>query len=166
MGINQNQQRYFTSALVFGAMAALGVILSYASVEDFSRARTCHKWPSVEAVVLSGETTELRYAYFFDGISYEGDRRQFRFGMLQSVEPLRAGDRVAVFISPENPSVAVLKPGGSVALFAGVIGVSIIFVFIGLAGAVRAMSYIDHENDVDLESHETGFPEGWHEPAE
>ena len=69
-------------------------------------------------------------------------------------------------MSPEDPSIAVLQPGGSVALFAGVIGVSIVFVFIGLAGAVRAISFIDLEAEPALEEHTFDDEHGYYEPAE
>ena len=166
MNGTQEEQRYFTSAIVFGVMAALGVMLSYASVEDFSRARTCHKWPTVEGVVLSSDNGALRYAYFYDGVSHEGDRNKFVFGLPIKADTPISGEIVDVFVSPQDPTIAVLQPGGSIPLFAGAIGVSIVFVFIGLAGAVRAMSFIDLEAAPELEEHELDDEHGFYEPAE
>lgn len=145
IGIPGTQQHYFTSAMVFGAIAAIGIALSLAAVEDFTYARTSYKWPTVEAVVLSSDTGKFRYAYFYDGASHEGRRHRFLFGHFLAdglTEPV-PGDQISVSVFPGDPALVVVEPGGAPGFFAGVMALSISLVFIGLAGAIRAISVLD-----------------------
>lgn len=166
--IPEKHQRYFTSALVFGVLAALGMIVSLAAVEDFTYARTSYKWPVVDGVVLSSDNGKLRYAYFYEGASYEGNKNSFIFGvpMRQNQNGFVAGQRVKVSVLPSDPKIAILVTGGSVSLFAGAIAFSIFFVFVGLAGAVRAMSLLDLEAGIEFDEEDYILVEGVSVPAE
>ena len=139
------EERTHISATFFGALCALGAIVSFLAVTDYANARASREWPTVTGVVLSPRHAgDLRYAYFSEGRSIEGRRRAFvtRGGWRGASLP-EPGTEVAVRVKPGEPAVAVLAPGGQPQLFAALITAGGLFVFVGLAGFVRAMAVMD-----------------------
>ena len=52
----------------------------------------------------------VKYAYTYNGKSYEGSR--YNFGLVAvSYVPFRVGEEVDVFVDPARPSLCVLRPG-------------------------------------------------------
>jgi len=135
------------AAALFGLVALAGVFTAYAAVKDFAFARASGAWRQVEGVVLSpprGRESELRFAYHVGGESYEGRRIAFRTrGYIGSPPPRTPGARVTVYVSPHDPQIAVLVPGGSGRRFAVWLVVSGAIVFIGVAGLARAVMALD-----------------------
>jgi hypothetical protein len=132
--------------LLFGAVAAAGVVAAYAAVEDYARARASLNWTAVEGVILSNEAQEqaVRYAWFDGEASHTGERVRFWTGALSaSGEVYEPGKSVEVRVSPEDGALAVLEPGGSPVIFAVVLGFGAFLVFIGLAGIIRLAMMID-----------------------
>lgn len=132
--------------MLFGAVAAAGVLAAYAAVEDYARARASQAWPVVEGVVLSrGEDADdVRYAWF-DGVrSHTGERIRFWTGAAYAKgEVYQPGAPVKVRVSPEDGALAVIEPGGSPVVFAVVLAFGAFLVFIGLAGIIRLTMLID-----------------------
>jgi len=145
----------------FLALAIAGGALGVAAVDDFSKARASLDWATVESVILSGEPKKLRYAYYYEGRTHEAGRLRFHSARFDPVKKsYAAGDRVDAHISPADPALAVLIPGGSGAVFTAAIIFSGFLIFIGLGGAVRAVALapdldceeqaaIDVEGDAD-----------------
>ncbi|MFQ5563083.1 MAG: DUF3592 domain-containing protein [Parvularculaceae bacterium] len=133
---------------VFTAFAIIGVVTVAFAVEDFARARSSLSWTPVEGVILSGGGDEnaasasIRYAYSVDGRTYESQRLRFftaRFSGRMRTD-FEAGQIVAVYVSPEDPSVSVLRPGGAGAAFAALVILGAAMVFIGLGGVFRTLT--------------------------
>lgn len=132
--------------ILFGVVAAAGVVAAYAAVEDFARARASLHWPAVEGVVLSREQGDksVRYAWFDGSESHTGERVRFWTRMLQpSGATYEPGSKIKVRVSPDDGALAVLEPGGSAVVFTVVLGFGAFLVFIGLAGIVRLTMLID-----------------------
>jgi hypothetical protein len=131
--------------ILFGAVAAIGVVTAYAAVEDYARARASLGWPTVEGVVLSNESgDDVRYAWFDGEASHTGERIRFWTGALhRSGEVYAPGRRVAVRVSPDDGSIAVIEPGGSPVLFLIVLAFGGFLVFLGLAGVIRLTMLLD-----------------------
>ncbi len=129
---------------LFAALAALGAYAGGAAVKDFARARASVKWPSVQGVVLSksaADAAEIRYAYVAGGRGHESRRVRFLSGVFASAPTahLRPGESVTVYVDPKDPETAVLRPGGSGALFAVAALTAGGLVFIGLGGVIRTL---------------------------
>lgn len=132
--------------LLFGALVLTGALAAYAAVEDYTYARASLRWRTVEGVVLSPASNgeELRYAWFDGAVSHTGDRARFRSAVLRETGVVyRPGDKVKVYVSPENGALAVLEPGGSAALFAVTLGFGAMLIFVGLAGVIRLTMMVD-----------------------
>ncbi|MFZ5617747.1 MAG: DUF3592 domain-containing protein [Pseudomonadota bacterium] len=132
--------------ILFGAVAASGVVAAYAAVEDYARARASRGWPTVDGVVLSrdGEEDGVRYAWFDGEVSHTGERVRFWTGALYASGAVyEPGEQVKVRVSPEDGAVAVIEPGGSAVIFAVALAFGAFLVFIGLAGLIRLTMLID-----------------------
>ena len=135
------------AAFLFALVAIAGLITAYAAVKDFAFARASGDWPQTHGVILTpgddgGE--ELRYAYHVDGESFEGRRLAFLTrGYIGSPPPRTPGAKVDVYVSPIDPTTAVLVPGGSGRRFAFWLLMSGVAVFVGVAGLTRTMMAID-----------------------
>lgn len=132
--------------ILFGAIAAAGILTSYAAVEDFARARASRGWPVAEGVVLSREKGDksVRYAWFDGEAGHTGERVSFWTGALhRSGAIYRPGAKIKVYVSPENGALAVLETGGSPVIFIVALGFGAFLVFIGLAGIVRLTMLLD-----------------------
>lgn len=129
---------------VFALLAAAGIGLGSAVVEDFARARASRDWSPVEGVVLSKDAeraARIRYAYVAGGRGHESRRVRFFSGLLYPAptEALRPGESVRVYVDPDDPEVSVLQPGGSGAVFAlAALGASVL-VFMGFGGLIRTL---------------------------
>lgn len=131
--------------ILFGFVAALGVVAAYAAVEDYARARASRHWQTVEGVVLSNEGDgAIRYAWFDGAQSHTGERVRFWTGVLNASGAVYdAGARVEVRVSPDDGAVAVIEPGGSAVLFVIVLAFGGFLVFLGLAGVIRLTMLLD-----------------------
>ncbi len=131
--------------LVFVALALVGIIAGGFVVQDYARARASHNWPAVDGVVLSrlqGDRATVRYAYSFEGRSYESRRvRVFSARFLKSAPRAYVpGESVRVYVDPEHPSFSVLRPGGAGLAFVVFCGLSGLCVFFGIGGVVWTFS--------------------------
>lgn len=132
--------------VLFGVVAAAGVLAAYAAVEDYARARASQSWPVVEGVVLSRskDANDVRYAWFDGAQSHTGERIRFWTGAAHAKgEVYQPGAAVKVRVSPEDGALAVIEPGGSPVIFAVVLAFGAFLVFIGLAGIIRLTMLID-----------------------
>jgi hypothetical protein len=131
--------------ILFGSVAACGVVAAYAAVEDYARARASLGWPTVEGVVLSNEQGDgVRYAWFDGEASHTGERVRFWTGALhQSGEVYDPGRRIDVHLSPDDGAVAVVEPGGSAVIFLIALAFGGFLVFLGLAGVIRLTMLLD-----------------------
>lgn len=130
----------------FFLLTAAGASLGAYAVQDFADARASVSWPRTEGVVLSARGGAFRYAYVADGKSRESRRARFatanRFaGAFERPAP---GQSVTVRYNPARPDDAVLQPGGSGGVFALMVGLSGVLLFIGLGGLIRTL-VISHE---------------------
>lgn len=130
--------------MVFTAFAALGVLLIAFTVQDFARARASYTWPTVSGVVLSdpgGDASGPRYAYVVDGETYESRRIGFfqRPFSANAFAGLAPGQKVKIHVDPEDPSVSVLKPGGSSLVFVFMSLMAAFLIFVGFGGAIRTL---------------------------
>lgn len=129
--------------VLFGVLIFVGLVAVYAAVSDYSQARASRDWPVVDGAVLSSHDG-VRYAWFADGRSHTGKRvRYWTSAFSPSGASYAPGEKVKVFVSPENGAVGVLEPGGSPYLFALVLGFGGFLVFIGLAGVIRLTMKLD-----------------------
>lgn len=129
---------------LFSALTVLGVVIGGFGVHDFARARASLVWPVAEGIVLSQaqEAPGLRYAYSFNGRTYESTRIRFftaRFSKTPIAEQA-PGDSVGVSVNPVEPEVSALAPGGSGLVFAIIALVAGALVFIGLGGLIRTIA--------------------------
>ena len=75
-----------------------------------------------DSLIRDEDVLDITYSYRVNGVEYESDRVAFGLGMgLDELEgKLRQavkGSQITVFYDPEDPSVAVLEPGGEYLLF-------------------------------------------------
>ncbi len=132
--------------ILFGIVAAAGVLVVFAAVEDYSRARASRVWPTVEGVILSHakEKDVVRYAWFDGEEGHTGERIRFwTRALYPSGVKYEPGKAVKVRYSPDDGSLAVLEPGGSAVIFSVALGFGAFLVFIGLAGIVRLTMMLD-----------------------
>ncbi|HBS36513.1 MAG TPA: hypothetical protein DEA50_15780 [Parvularcula sp.] len=129
--------------VLFGVLIFTGLIAAYAAVADYAQARASSDWPVVDGSVLSGDGG-VRYAWFAEGRSHAGTRvRYWTAALSPSGADYAPGDKVKVFVSPDDGAIGVLEPGGSPYLFALVLGFGGFLVFIGLAGVIRLTMKLD-----------------------
>ncbi len=135
-----------TIALAFFVlMTAFGLFLGGLAVQDFAHARASVSWPTAEGVVLSGSgaasSTKFRYAYGADGRTHESRRVRFVTANFLAPSPARPapGEAVLVRVNPNDASLAVLQPGGSGGVFALLLGLAALLIFVGLAGLIRTL---------------------------
>jgi hypothetical protein len=142
---------------VFALLAAAGILLASAVVEDFSKARASRDWKPVDGVVLSKDEERasiIRYAYVAGGRGHESRRVRFFSGLLYPAPTasLRPGESVPVYVDPDDPETAVLMPGGSGTLFAlAALGAGAL-VFIGLGGIIRTLMIAWKQRALNLPS--------------
>jgi len=129
--------------IFFITLAIIGVVSAGFFVRDYSMARGSRSWPSVEGVVLSQvDGDDLRYAYSFSGHSFVSTRvRVFsaRF-MKPSFQSYAPGEKVTVYVNPNQPSFSVLQTGGAGAAFVFFSMISGLCVFFGVGGVVWTLS--------------------------
>lgn len=134
----------FSAAGLFVLLSLFGAHVCYSSVKDFSSARASGKWAQTSAVILSSNEGELRYAYFHDGRRLEGNRLSFSTrGLIGNMPSTIPGDTVTAYVSPEDPGMSVLVPGGSGRRFAVWFAFGGLVLFVGFAGLIRTMMAVD-----------------------
>ncbi|MEX0644778.1 MAG: DUF3592 domain-containing protein [Parvularculaceae bacterium] len=140
------QRTELTIALTFFVLlTAFGLFLGGLAVQDFAQARASLVWPTTEGVVLSRNgkvgAPPMRYAYVAGGRTFESSRVRFitaNFLAPKSTAPA-PGETVIVRFSREDARLAVLQPGGSGGVFALILGLAGVLVFVGLAGLLRTL---------------------------
>jgi len=121
-------------AVASGFFLSAGLPVLVYALYELSRAKASQHWPTVEAKVCAAGirqywrrgpgmryTPWVRYAYRFEGSSYEGKRFMFSgplsptTGVLQEAEefltPFAVGTVINVRVSPRNPRISVIEPG-------------------------------------------------------
>ena len=170
--MERNRAQLFWAACLFGAIAAVSAAGAFAAVKDFANARASGNWMQVEGVVLSPKEDAgaarlfawrpgLRYAYHFRGETHEG--RRFAFltrGKIGSPPSTKPGARVIVYVSPDDPKLSVLVPGGSGRRFAIWFAAAGAVAFVGVGGLIRSMMAVDFP-EFDARA---GYPSGWSGP--
>lgn len=116
------------------AMTAAGIICFIIGRNTLKTARASKKWPAVQGKITSSGTAQMntlqggpayaasvKYEYEVDGKKYNADRismGQYGTGggghAKAEAAKYPAGKTVAVHYDPQNPSQAVLEPGGAV----------------------------------------------------
>lgn len=129
----------------FTALTIVGLVAGGFFVRDYARARASEAWPVVEGVVLSkldDSGAAVRYAYSFDGHSYEGTRERVFSAQLFRADQTSylPGERISVYVSPVEPSYAVLIPGGAGTTFILFSLLSGVCLFLGVGGMVWTLS--------------------------
>ena len=141
------------------AIAAIGGLFATLMWISYSRAVEQREWPQVDAVVLSSEVEEWRhdefsqmeyrvkilYGYEWNGEGKTGDRYGFRgtpnYNKRDKVEGIvesyPAGKATKVFVNPDDPDFAILKPDSKAAGYS--IWFPMLFVIGGLGVAIRAV---------------------------
>jgi len=129
----------------FAALAIAGILAGSFFVQDFARARASAGWPTADGVVLSprgaGEDT-VRYAYSFDGRSYQSTRDRVFIARISNPAPsaFSPGDTVDVYVDPTDPSFSVLLPGGAGLPFVFLVVLSGACIFFGVGGVIWTFS--------------------------
>jgi hypothetical protein len=129
-------------ALAFFLLLALaGIWLGGVAVQDFARARASVSWPESDGVVLSPRENGFRYAYVANGSSYESGRVRFLTAnfLTAKFEKPQPGAPLIVRYNPENGAEAVLIAGGSGGVFALIVGLAGLLLFVGLGGLIRTI---------------------------
>jgi hypothetical protein len=147
----------FTALCLFALLSAVGLWIGAAAVKDFALARDSRTWPAVEGVVLSkdsADSNDIRYAYVAGGRGHESRRVRFLTGLLAKAPTahLRPGESLTVYVHPERPDIAVLKQGGSGALFGAAASLAAALVFLGLGGVIRTMTIMFRARPIEAPS--------------
>lgn len=137
----------------FVALSIFGMVLGGFVVNDYARARASVSWPIVEGVTLNnsfdrgfgpsfGQSDAVRYAYSFDGRTYQATRDRLFLGRFSAGgTPASApGDLVDVYVDPDEPGFSVLRPGGAGLAFVLFSAFSGLCVFVGVGGIVWTFS--------------------------
>jgi hypothetical protein len=110
--------------LLLAAFVAAGIYLGVASVADFRQASEAMSWPTAQGTITKSikhgvgakRWHELLYVYKVDGSQYSGHRATFRDGLIRyrtsdRVRMYPEGRNIAVYFSPDQPSISVLETG-------------------------------------------------------
>lgn len=135
------------------AMSLVGPGMVFFGLRQRSRARESARWPRVSGTVTKaalrkdGEGTvvdvAVEYDYAVNGVSYVGNRLRFggwhwKTGLIQAeLDRYRPGTAVSVFVSPGNPSDAVLLPEAQGSLWWILLG--ILAILMSLAAIVSTI---------------------------
>ncbi|WDI30598.1 DUF3592 domain-containing protein [Hyphococcus flavus] len=130
---------------LFTALAVFGVAGGGYFVHDYARARASVSWPAVDGIVLSqldDEHAKVRYVYSIGGRSYEATRERMFLSRLFSEKErdYRPGEKVTVYVNPQDHGFAVLRPGGAGVAFILCSILSGLAVFFGFGGVFWALS--------------------------
>ena len=141
-GVARSTSENLVALALFCAIAAAGFGMGAVAVRDFARARDSMTWPAIEGVVLSKDSedsADIRYAYVAGGHGHESRRVRFLTGLFfeAPTDHLRPGESVTVYSDPGAPDFAVLRQGGSAAVFGAAAVLAGALVFLGLGGLVR-----------------------------
>ena len=131
--------------LFFASLAICGILAGNFFVRDFARARASAGWPTADGVVLSqldGDRDSLRYAYSFEGRSYQSSRDRVFIARISNRTPATytPGETVNVFVDPNDPSFSVLRPGGAGLPFLLLTIFSGVCIFFGVGGVIWTFS--------------------------
>ena len=136
-------------AFVFATAAVASIAMAGVLVNEHSRARNSELWPIHQGIVLSVErndspVTRIRYVYSVAGYAEFATRQQFLTGLLQASPAvgLKAGDRINVYVDPNDRRIAVLSPGGDDRIFLALLIGCAACVFIGIAGVVWSLDQL------------------------
>ena len=146
--------------LFFVALAVIGIVSGGFFVRDFARARSSVGWPTADGVVLSqlnSTSDKVRYAYSFAGNSYQSTRdRVFSARFLRpSSHDYSAGDSIAVYVDPGDPSFSVLEPGGAGPAFVIFAVLSGVCIFFGVGGVIWTFSEgVDRQRVLNVDDDE------------
>jgi hypothetical protein len=122
-------------------MLLLGAAVLALGVYDVLRARRSRPWSTVIGEILDSEVVnrgssffpewlaQVRYRYAVDGRTYESGRirlhdpnqRRLRWPAARDCARYPIGAKPQVYVSPDDPAVAVLEPAGSPRRFGNVI---------------------------------------------
>lgn len=127
----------------FVVLTIVGLVCGAYVVRDYAKGRASLAWPATDAVVLNEVRGEgFHYAYSFAGKTYQSSRKSVFTAQLKhrTDTVFQPGETVTVFVNPQNPSYAVLYPGGSGAVFFVLCIICGLCVFVGLGGVVWTFS--------------------------
>lgn len=141
------------------SIAAIGGLFTVLMSSSYGRAVEQRAWPQVDAVVLSSEVEEWRhdefsqkeyrlkilYGYEWKGEAKTGERYDFRgnanYNKRDKIEAmlkkLPTGSETTVYVNPEDPDFAMLKPDSKAAGYS--IWFPLLFVAGGLGIAFKAV---------------------------
>lgn len=141
-------------------IAAVGALFTALMWKSYERAAEQRDWPQVDAVVLESEMEEwqhdefspkeyrmkILYGYEWEGERKTGDRFGFRgnpkYNKRNKVEDLvesfPEGERISIYVNPEDPNFTIIKPDSKAAGYS--IWFPLLFVVGGLGIAVKAVA--------------------------
>jgi len=107
-----------TTAKVIGVLLFLAVGIGTESImfAQFQRARASPTWPTVEGTVITCTSSSshggsiIGYAYAVDGTDYVGNNVSYKNDHDVRYD-YKENQVVTVYYAPDNPGIAVLRPG-------------------------------------------------------
>ncbi|MBT8470983.1 MAG: DUF3592 domain-containing protein [Marinicaulis sp.] len=139
----KNRSEYTISFVFFLTVSICGIIGVNWAVSNFAMVRASASWSATEAIVLdydAGPRDEIRYTYSYGGVVYESKRRSvFKNSKLLEGKRFTPGEKIRIFVNPENHSYSVVEPGGGKTILLCMALVSSVLVFFGFAGLVRIL---------------------------
>ena len=118
---------------MFVLLAIFGALMSISACIDLYRASHSASWPSTTGMVITSQAFRFMDTYKVNGVDYFGDRTTF-WGpdhYAPEFDDCSVETSVVVYYNPNNPRLAVLKPGISWRNFA-YLTIGLIFFGIGL----------------------------------
>ena len=139
----KNRSEYTISFVFFLTISIFGIIGVNWAVSNFAMVRASASWADTEAIILNydaGSRDEIRYTYSFGGVVYESKRRSvFKNSKLLEGKRFSPGEKIIVFVHPDNHSYSVLEPGDGKAILLCIALICSFSVFFGFAGLVRVL---------------------------
>ncbi len=141
----------------FVALLCFGVAIIAFAARDHERAQASLAWPAVDGVVIAAAGPPVgdpRYAYNWRGRNYQGTRRRFitapaRLAVADVLDRAAGnarahapGDVLQIYVSPDQPQLSVVTPGGSRPVFLMIVGVGALLSFFGVGGLLRAAATV------------------------
>lgn len=103
--------------IILGLGAAVGSVgVAFDLIKAFQKSRASLHWPTVKGVVADiwpHKLGETKYSYVVNGKKFESDKISLQKGAGNRYLEKKA---VTVYYDPDDPSIAVLEPGGGSSL--------------------------------------------------
>ncbi len=145
------RQKLWQVTLALGFISVIAGALFVVMLQQWLAGRQAESWRPAEGEVSivdeSGgkqSSIEVRYSYRYGGNVYEGRKKSFGFmggGQERRALSLANGQKVQVWVNPNDPSEAVLFPGVSLPTKVFVVLTGLAMTGVGLLGFAVAIFY-------------------------